>query len=222
MSFNDAYKQLEFKGVNSKLLHASTRASVIANAVNENFEFNIQNMINESLPFQVQEIDKFFRLVSVFQDVFKYRTNKSKSKDICHEFVRRLLTGEANSLRAQSEGDNLVFLDAIRFVKTIQESGIFMSPILFDVVDDKGDDGYGDLLDSICLAGREVYQKIMCGAYQVGDYDKLKSDVRSAVGVELAQFILNGENYIAMFTTDKVKEFFYSWVVEEMRNKSNS
>jgi len=74
---------------------------------------------------------------------------------------------------------------AIRYIKTydIKVSALYRP--LFGVIEGCGDDGYGDVLDSFPLFGRERYEKALKG---------------EIVGTSEEQY--QGENYISMSLTD--------------------
>jgi hypothetical protein len=67
---------------------------------------------------------------------------------------------------------------------------------------ERGDDGFGDLMDSLPLAGRDVCQGILEG--DIANYRQLEKAVKGL----LKGFILDGENYIAMGISSAVKRAF--------------
>jgi len=120
-------------------------------------------------------------------------------------------------------------IDAIRFAETYDAKKDALYNPLFDVVEGRGDDGYGDLLDSLVLLGRDLYTKC------VGDGKKsdignnrsfetacnkaaadLTGDVAKAEA--LAKFVLRGENYVEMSLRDEGRKRFVNFAADEVRD----
>ena len=79
---------------------------------------------------------------------------------------------------------------------------------LFDVVKDRGDDAYGDLLDALPLAGRDLVQKSLDR-----EFGNCRQFEQTVGGVcqdcpQLAELILHGENYVAMSLLDAARDYF--------------
>jgi hypothetical protein len=147
--------------------------------------------------------------VDVLRDAFENAWFQDKENRI-HEFIRKMYCGETDDQIPEKEWLN--FVDALRFLKTLKSFKKLAYKNLFDVITDRGNDSYGDLVDSIILAGKGVYDKICSKAYCTGEMKRLCEDVKAAVSEKLAKNILEGENYIEMLTTEKIQEFFYPWV----------
>ncbi|MDP6717947.1 MAG: hypothetical protein QGF59_04820, partial [Pirellulaceae bacterium] len=98
--------------------------------------------------------------------------------------------------------------EAISFAKSWQGwRGRLYEP-LFDVVEDRGDDAYGDLLDALPLAGRDLVGKAQAGEF--GNQQQFDAAVLEGYGGndQLAKLILHGENYVAMSLCDGAQEYF--------------
>jgi hypothetical protein len=84
-------------------------------------------------------------------------------------------------------------IDAFRSIKTIGElKGSLYHP-LFDMEWNKGDDGYGDMLDAMFLAGPAIISSILNKEYDTAD--EIKHDVRTTCGEKIYDLIFNGESY---------------------------
>ena len=97
------------------------------------------------------------------------------------------------------------FSELVQFAKTWDElSGNLYEP-LFEVITGKSDDGYGDLLDSLPLAGKVIYEQCLKGQIKNNQdlLDKIHSQENSH---HLPDFIFNGENYFAMNLMDTAKK----------------
>lgn len=98
--------------------------------------------------------------------------------------------------------------EAIQFAKSWQGwRGKLYQP-LFNVVKDRGDDAYGDLLDALPLVGREVVQEVLGSEF--GNQEQF--DAAVFVGCDgskqLTELILHGENYVGMTLADAAQESF--------------
>lgn len=90
----------------------------------------------------------------------------------------------------------------VRFLVKYEEVKATLSKKMHDMKGlERGDDGYGDLMDSLPLAGREVVSGIM-----VDDIANYKQLVKALKDYPLKDFILNGENYVEMALESKLKE----------------
>jgi len=119
----------------------------------------------------------------------------------------------------------------MRFAKTYEAKSAALYKPLFETVEGRGDDGYGDLLDSLPLIGREAYEKALNGYF--GNEEALKDAAREgfkeAVTASLrcswskteptkeeitkrverlVSHIFSGENYNRMALSEKGREVF--------------
>lgn len=232
---NMDFDQIEATGLDKKALAHAARASSLHAAARENLENAVRELTQSAQPYTPAELGRFFQVVGLYQKVLKRDYMRKDSLRAVHEVVRQLLTGEANEQRwkrqsfgmmeictpdEDGEESDLKFTDAIRFLKTLQEFKSMAYKALFNVVGGKGDDGYGDFIDSLILAGPDIYAKVLSGAYREGEWKRLQADIREATP-ELGDFIIEGENYIAMFTEDKITEFMQSWVRRQVERDRN-
>jgi hypothetical protein len=86
---------------------------------------------------------------------------------------------------------------------------------------DRGDDGYGDLMDAVVLLGREFNERLHASRfYDLKDFNAAVeeqcaiSSATAAVASRLRTFILQGENYCGMMLCDAAQK----WIaLEAMR-----
>jgi hypothetical protein len=157
---------------------------------------------------QVTELpeDRFWELQAVFQrDVCTFRFGYKRTNGVeqaAGEFFRKPLANDFGKAPTYS------LEEAISFAKSWQGwRGRLYEP-LFDVVEDRGDDAYGDLLDALPLAGRDLVGKAQAGEF--GNQQQFDAAVLEGYGGndQLAKLILHGENYVAMSLCDGAQEYF--------------
>lgn len=104
--------------------------------------------------------------------------------------------------------------DAARFLATYQSLSDKLSDACWDISGvDKGDDSYGDWVDSLVLAGKTVVEDLLKGA--LATYWQVAQAVEHHADVP-AKFIMNGENYIKMMFEDElIKHFSYAVYQED-------
>lgn len=194
--------------VNPQILRTTALAAIIHSQAAENLDYNLYLLI-ESSDTEVFKKDpsKLREIVALLRDSFM-TTFKQDPENVIHEFIRRIYCGN----------NGLDLMDAVRFVKFLKEFKDVAYKSLHEVIKDRGDDAYGDLVDSVIMAGDVVVQRICCGAYRKGDYERFVQDVKEGSGEKLAKIILEGENYIEMFTIEKIQEFFAGWVKHQIED----
>lgn len=202
------YSRLQVDGVNNAVLHMAARAAVVHKHAEESLEFAIRALIRDATEFTPAELKRWKALIKELQSIFLSQFYRDDSQKACSEFVRRLVTGQGKYAK---EKDGYTFFDAVRFLKGLQSFKKLASEKLWEVVQDKGDDGYSDFINAVILAGYDVYSKILCGAYREGDWERLQEDIKEATP-DLADIILNEETYMEMFLEEGIKEFMYSWI----------
>jgi len=157
---------------------------------------------------QVTELpeDRFWELQEVFQrDVCTFRFGYKRTNGVeqaASEFFRKPLADDfGKSPRYSLE-------EAIRFAKSWQGWQRRLYQPLFDVVEDRGDDAYGDLLDALPLAGRDLVSNTL--ACEFGNQRQFDAGVLEGCGgnEQLAKLILHGENYVAMSLADAAQEHY--------------
>jgi hypothetical protein len=84
---------------------------------------------------------------------------------------------------------------------------------LFDVVKGRGDDAYGDLLDSLTLLGPEFHQQCLDGlrnneAFEEAVALTIAKVCPNAKIPQFTRYVLRGENYNAMHLREMAQQFF--------------
>ena len=157
---------------------------------------------------QVTELpdDRFWELQAVFQrDVCTFRFGYKRTNGVdqaAREFFRKPLADDFGKAPRYS------LEEAIRFAKTWDGWRKKLYQPLFDVVEDRGDDAYGDLLDALPLAGSDLVGNAL--AREFGNQQQLDAGVLEGCGgnEQLAKLILHGENYVAMALADAAQEHY--------------
>jgi len=134
---------------------------------------------------EVLNDDDFWALMEEFKATLK-RYKMDNTEKAAHSFIHSIVWGH---YKHGIDEDNRSV--ALRFVKTYRASTKAIYKPLFDVISGYGDDGYGDILDSFPLFGRERYEKALEG--------KLEGDSK-------AQY--QGENYVAMSLDNAIYELY--------------
>ena len=134
--------------------------------------------------------------------------------------------------RMESRGEQKAAL-YMRFAKTYGIKAAALYKPLFEVVEGRGDDSYGDLLDNLPLIGREVYDKAIEGYYgnenalKEATAEALEAPVRKTLSErqhrptpvvlaertkdtidKLLEYIFGGENYNETSLNEKGREVF--------------
>jgi len=120
---------------------------------------------------------------------------------------------------------------ALRFARTYREIRHRFSTPLFEVIQCKSDDGYGDLIDNLPLLGRDAYDQLVSGYIRqekdvaeivkssVLDVNPLWNALGATSGIPMAKkafrFIWDGENYNAMALEDAAKEYVLATCLSE-------
>tara|TARA_Y100000034_G_C6865183_1_gene394246 strand:+ start:122 stop:754 length:633 start_codon:yes stop_codon:yes gene_type:complete len=154
---------------------------------------------------------KFWEILDHFINILVDEHDKTKLDAIeraTMELARRAWTGQ------YWKGCNIVVNafdldDVIDFTKRWDDYKERLFHILFDVVKDRGDDSYGDFIDALPLAGRDIVNKCFDELYV---YKALEADIReleliydSGLDVDL---ILHGESYFSSRLKDAIKHYY--------------
>lgn len=180
------------------------------------------------------EADRFWQILEqVYRPLVIARINRdSVVKDSAHELFRGCMY--------DNRTPTISFDDLIRFARSWEPVRKTAYQPLFEVVEGRGDDGYGDLLDSLVLVGREVHEA--CVRRDYGNNDVFERNVTEALhsavddfvnarkndpwsnwndertqGVKdkLVGFVLHGENYNAMRLEEAASYWFASKSVDD-------
>lgn len=71
----------------------------------------------------------------------------------------------------------------------------------------KGDDSYGDWIDALPLAGKEVINRLLSQSAKL-DYAGIDAAIHAAYGGEMRDLVMEGENYIESTIREKLEEMF--------------
>jgi len=150
--------------------------------------------------------DRFWELQAVLRgEVCTFRFGYKRTNGVeqaCREFFRKPVADDFGKYASYS------LEEAVSFAKSWQGwRGRLYQPLL-DVVEDRGDDAYGDLLDALPLAGRDLVCKALAGEF--GNQRQFDAAVLEGCNgnQQLAKLILHGENYVAMSLADAAQEYF--------------
>ena len=157
---------------------------------------------------QVTELpeDRFWELQAVLRiEVCRFMFGYKRTNGVeqaAREFFRKPLADDFG------KATNYSLEEAIRFAKTWDGWRQKLYQPLFDIVEDRGDDAYGDLLDALPLAGPGLISKAL--AREFGNQRQFDAGVLDGCGgnEQLAKLILHGENYVAMSLADAAQEYF--------------
>lgn len=142
--------------------------------------------------------DRFWPALDHLNKEITYQLrNKRPLKSGVHEFVR--------SIRCEGL-PGYTFEDIPAFIATYSKLKDELYRPLFAIVKDRGDDAYGDLLDSLPLLGRECIEKLRANPGYFLVYEEEL--------VESHKWIFRGENYIESTLLDKLGYFLPFWMGE--------
>jgi hypothetical protein len=155
--------------------------------------------------------DRFWQIQGAFvREVVTYRFAYVRSNGVeqaARELFRKPL-GDDFDGRDGGAATRYSMHEAIRFARTWRELIRRLYRPLFEVIEGRGDDAYGDLLDALPLAGREVVQKSLDYAYS--SHRRFERAVRDAFEdqPQMAVLILHGESYVAMSLYEAGRDYF--------------
>jgi len=150
--------------------------------------------------------DRFWELQAVLrEEVSTFRFTYGRTNGIeqgAQEFFRKPLAGDFGNRPRYTSAE------ATCFAKTWRMCRNRLYQPLFDVVTDRGDDAYGDLLDALPFAGRDVMAR--CLDREIGSERQFEAAVLAGCGghQQLADLILHGENYVGMALYDAAQRYF--------------
>jgi len=180
--------------------------ALLFNKAKDDYHQSFQRLLKSIKPLdnnRFWELLKHYRS-EVVQYVLMY---KRCTEDAASEFFRKTTFG---TMRATCTWN---FDEALAFVVAYELKSKELYQPLFDIVEGRGDDGYGDLLDSLPLAGRETFDK--CMGRKFFDNEEFEDFVKHALShgdtpvvVQLQQHVLHGENYNRMHLQEQAQKFF--------------
>lgn len=147
----------------------------------------------------------FWREIRRLRSIWEERRRHGRAPDdAADEYLRQ----------AQCESEER-FAEAVHFAVSYRRCSAALSKACGKVLEgwERGDDSFGDLMDSLPLAGRDVFKRIKKGEFFVEDENEdevvnledLEAAVHSAAP-KVADLILNGENYWASNLEEKARE----------------
>lgn len=143
--------------------------------------------------------DKFWAMQQLFTPVVSmYVRNHRSVEATCEEFFRLRAIGEITP----------TFDDMLGFVNYWEDLSDALYKSCGDIITDRGDDGYGDLMDNLPLLSRASVRSILEGKF------KEANDIRYATLEDYDQcpkmlsFIWGGENYFAMHLNSAAKKWY--------------
>lgn len=147
-------------------------------------------------------LPKFWQMVSVLKElVYERKDQDDPAENAVDEFFR--LAHVAIPGRDRQEHTNeYTFADCIAF--SVRWDDLNLYDALFDIVEGKSDDSYGDLIDSLPFAGEKFI--LRCQQRGFKNFDEFKSVLKKTVGAWWYEYIYDGENYIGMKLDDEAKD----------------
>ena len=190
--------------------------------------------------------DRFWAILNKFRSLLN---RKSLSTTLAVDELFRLAT--ETDLVAQAEeyqergidvGDNnYSTLETIRFAKTYRVKAAALCKPLFDVIEGRGDDSYGDLLDNLPLMGQDMYKQLIGNGEKSNyrNHSVFESAVKDVILLEdfgsdtdkalawdeykgdknrMRKHVLQGENYNGLRLAEQAERrfIFYCINVEQL------
>lgn len=156
---------------------------------------------------KILPMPRFWEMVVLFrQEVVRRLGPKFDSRKAVDEFFRIPQAADHTAvwdgrqwLKSKSP---YTFEEAVQFARTWEEVKGPLYDKLFNIIEGKGDDSYGDLLDALPLAGQKFYERCLAGKfYNCDDFIELLK----AEDDKLFDTIYEGENYFEMFLEEEAK-----------------
>jgi hypothetical protein len=152
--------------------------------------------------------DRFFEIVKLYvKEIFTFKFQLGRTdgvEEAAWELFRKALCHEEGY-----SGDELV-----KFAKTYEAMKDRLYDPLFDLVEGKGDDGYGDLIDNLPLLGDKLFKSLE--SKEFGNPTLVRQKIEKAGGRAFAisegqamKFIWGGENYNSMGLRDAAEKYLY-------------
>lgn len=150
-------------------------------------------------------VDRFWEIMEILRsdilDVDRYYA----SKYACDELFRRCVINQL-----VVGGTPVTFDELVSFIESWQAVTAALIETLFNVVNNKSDDGYNDLCDSLPLIGRKGVTFLLSLDADNNDSDTVKMAIKNdrPLGCEKGiwmNLIWEGENYWRMYLEDEAK-----------------
>lgn len=177
--------------------------------------------------------DRFWQIMpfftkEVFQRVFYYGDKRNGVNSAAWEFFRVPLTYK-NCIGRHEEPYTMD--EAMSFAATFSVVSSVLYRPMFDVVKDRGDDSYGDLLDSLAHGGKTVFHACLSGKYKNNkDIEEALTEVFQTTTImedtdkvvppaKFVKWVMHGENYNDMMLRDAAKKCFAHLAFDVARQK---
>lgn len=153
--------------------------------------------------------DRFWEMQKVLAwEVVRFQPGHGRTSGIemaTAEVFRKPLAEDYRCLGGDGEVPPYSLDEAVQFAKGCDGLKQRLYQPLFEVVEDRSDDGYSDLLDALPLAGRELIEQAL--AREFANHRQFERAIKQACPDDwLSELILRGENYIGMRLYDAAKD----------------
>jgi hypothetical protein len=152
----------------------------------------------------------FWHKVVLFRDILLDRmlhprgSNSSASEAAADEFMRLTVVNGGDL------GEAVHFACSWRRYANMAHAAGDRAPFGFD----RGDDGYGDLMDALPLLGQKIHNKLVGGGFNsLAEFNDAVDVACDTAGRVLNDVVLGGENYFGSHLSDAAQK----WVVLEAR-----
>jgi len=151
--------------------------------------------------------DRFWDILNKFRSLL---SRKGLSTTLAVDELFRLAT--------ETDAD-VGTLEAIRFAKTYRVKSAVLYKPLFDVIEGRGDDSYGDLLDNLPLMGQDMYKQLIGDGEKsnYGNHSVFESAVKDVLEDRMRKHILQGENYNGLRLAEQAERRFIFYCINVER-----
>jgi hypothetical protein len=176
--------------------------------------------------------DRFWDILNKFRSLLN---RKGLSTTLAVDELFRLAT-ETDAVATDAElsiGQSDSTLETIRFAKTYRVKAAALYKPLFDVIEGRGDDSYGDLLDNLPLMGQDMYKQLIGNGEKsnYGNNSVFESAVKDVILIEeenrhsrkllslnaledrMRKHILQGENYNGLRLAEQAERRFIFYCI---------
>ena len=157
------------------------------------------------------DVNRFWAILELWKSSILNLDRHDVSKYACDELFRQCICDDL-IVRGKSlaqGGGKVTFDELVRFIENYEAITAALHDYLFDVVEGKGDDSYGDLCDGLPLIGREGVKLLLSMDNNHENNPAVEGIIRDNCGKHDADkwtdMIWNGENYWRMFLGDEAE-----------------
>lgn len=150
-------------------------------------------------------VDRFWEIMDTFGSYILNTGKHDIIKYACDELFRQCITDTL-----VIGGVPVTFDELVSFIENWQAVTAALHQTLFDIVSDKGDDGYSDLCDNLPLIGRRGVAFLLGLDPNTNDNNTVIKAIKDGrpsgcVPSEWLKLIWDGENYWRMFLEGEAK-----------------